>query len=173
VPGRARTGAWQDVTMPRDRTELPRRGVLLGAATAFVALPAAACSHEKKSPPDPLLALESLARSDAATAHAIATRYPEATYVAEVGKARAAQAQALRREIDRVAGGPAPSTTRAVPPPPKLPDGQKAAVKQLSDSLAAAGRNASALVPSLPGYRAGLVGSVAAGCAGLVEVLSL
>lgn len=159
--------------MPRDRPELPRRGVLLGAATALAALPAAACSHEQKSRPDPLLAVESLARSDAATARAIAARYPAAKHVAEVGKARAAQARALRTEIDRVAGGSTPSTTSAAPAPPKLPAGQQAAVKQLSDSLRAAGRNAGALVPSLPGYRAGLVGSVSAGCAGLVEVLSL
>lgn len=161
--------------MHRDRPELPRRGVLLGAATVLVALPVAACSRqEDDSEPDPLIALESAARSDAATAHAIASRYPQAPrYLGDVGRARKTQADALREEIDRLAGGQAKPSTSITPPPPQLPGDRKAAVRQLSDSLSRARRDADALVPSLPGYRAGLAGSVASGCAGFVEVLAL
>lgn len=156
------------------RLQFHRRGILLAAATSLVALPVAACATRDDSRTDPLIELVTAARSDAATARAVATHFPSASGVAEVAKARDTQADTMQREIDRVAGGAADATTTtAAPPPPRVPPGQQAAIEQLSRSLSDAQHKATKLVPSLPSYRAGLAGSVAAGCAGLVEVLSL
>lgn len=146
--------------------------MLLAGAASLVAVPVAACDSRDDSGPDPLAELISAARSDAAQARAVAQRFPQASGVAEVAKARKAQADAMQREVDRVAS--ATTTASAAPPqPPPVPAGQQAAVKQLSGSLSDAQHKAIGLVPSLPSYRAGLVGSVAAGCASLVEVLAL
>lgn len=54
-------------------------------------------------------------------------------------------------------------TTPSTPPDP---------MTALRTALDEAVRDASAAVTSLPSYRAGLVGSVAAGCASLREVLA-
>lgn len=155
------------------RLQFHRRGILLAAATSLVALPVAACTSRDDSRPDPLIKLVAAARSDAATARAVAAHFPAASGVTEVAKARDTQAETMQREIDRVAGGAETTTTTAAPPPPRVPTGQQAAIKQLSQSLSDAQHKATELVPSLPSYRAGLTGSVAAGCASLVEVLSL
>ncbi|HYQ62383.1 MAG TPA: hypothetical protein VET29_03895, partial [Actinophytocola sp.] len=66
---------------------------------------------------------------------------------------------------------PPVSSSSSVPPStkPEVPaDGARA----LIDALTAAEQAAADLVPSVPRYRAGMLGSVAAGCASLRVVLS-
>ncbi|WP_245744017.1 hypothetical protein [Lentzea fradiae] len=139
-----------------------RRRVLLAVAAAPLAV---ACTTESAPPPppDPLSALAAQARADAALAKTLTT--PAA---AEIAKARETHATLLQAEVDRERP-PLSSTAPPVPTAPPTPPDPLAALRTALDGAA---REASVLVPSLPSYRAGLVGSVAAGCASLLEVLS-
>ncbi|WP_027927759.1 ferritin-like domain-containing protein [Amycolatopsis benzoatilytica] len=140
-------------------TNLSRRAVLrlgaLGGAVA-AALPLAACSGAKDDSPDPLAALLAMAEADAAAARKLAADGP----AGQVADARAAQAAALKAEVDRLNR---PKKDTAPAPGPTSLGGFK-------DRLAAARQQAESLVPTLPAYRAGLVAAVAAGCAGLQRV---
>jgi hypothetical protein len=89
-----------------------------------------------------------------------------------VAEGRAEHAKLLQAEVDRARpSGPSssasapPSTSAAPPPSGGTPD-------QVVEALKAAQQAAAALLATVPTYRAGLLGSVAAGCASLVEVLS-
>ncbi|MGH3494296.1 MAG: hypothetical protein ACRDRL_30560, partial [Sciscionella sp.] len=108
----------------------------------------------------------------AAKAWAVARRFPDLVEVGGVGRARDKHARVLRREITRAAGNTASAAPTTTPAAPAVPPDKTAAVHQVSQSLDTAQRNASAMVSSLPRYRAGLVGSVAAGCASLREALT-
>lgn len=148
------------------RREALRLGVL-GALVPVVA----SCTTEpsKPPPPDPLVDLAAAARADAALASVIAESVPAlAAPAAEVAKARTEHAAVLRREVDR-ARPPVSSTTPKAPAPPAVPADPGAA---LVDALTSAEKQAADLVPTVPRHRAGLLGSVAAGCACLREVLS-
>ncbi|WP_258904358.1 hypothetical protein [Actinokineospora sp. UTMC 2448] len=140
-------------------------GVALGAA--------AGCTDPgPPPPPDPLAALADRARADAAQAAAIASAVPSlAEGAGEVARVRGEHATALKAEVERER--PPVSTTASAPPttPPTAPKDEKAALKALTDGLTAAQKEAAGLVPALPRYRAGLVGSVTAACASLREVL--
>ncbi|GAA3042106.1 hypothetical protein [Actinokineospora globicatena] len=154
---------------------LTRRALLL--ATAAAGLAACTPAPAAPPPPDPLAALAARARSDAALANAIATAVPAlAAPAALVAKSRGEHAELLQREVDRErppkpsssGASAAPTTTQA----PSAPTDQAAAVKALTDGLTSAQREAIDVVAGVPRYRAGMVGSVAAGCASLVEVLA-
>lgn len=110
--------------------------------------------------------LAAAARADAALASTVA----EVPSSAEVAKNRGEHAKLLQAEIDRER--PPVSSSAPVPAapstPPTPPDPVAALRAALDDSL----RRASELVPTLPAHRAALVGSVAAGCASLLEVLA-
>ncbi|MET0701991.1 MAG: hypothetical protein ABWY93_20245 [Mycobacterium sp.] len=154
---------------------IPRRNVLMGAAgilgLALLAEVASACASDAPPPPvDPLLAQADAANADSELARAAATAAPPALVPAltQVVSERAQHARALTEEVARLAGGPAPttdatSTTSAAPttsaaatPPPSVND-VVAALKKSADS-------ATALATTLTGYRAGLLGSIAASC---------
>jgi hypothetical protein len=139
-----------------------RRRVLLAVAAAPLAV---ACTTEppKPPPPDPLSALAAQARADAALAKTLTT-VPGA---AEISTARETHARLLQAEVDRERP-PLSSTAPAAPTAPPTPPDPLAALKTALDEAV---RDASAIVATLPAYRAGLVGSVAAGCASLREVL--
>jgi hypothetical protein len=149
-----------------------RRTVLrLGAFAALV--PVAACTPEpsKPPPPDPLADLAAQARSDAALATAVASAQPNlAAAATAVAEARTEHARVLRAEVDRATPPPSPpSTSSSAPAAPEVPaDGATALV----EALTSAEKAAADLVPSVPRYRAGMLGSVAAGCASLRVVLS-
>jgi hypothetical protein len=103
------------------------------------------------------------ALSDAALATAVGAP--------ETAAARAEHAAKLQAEVDRatprVPGSSVPPTTSAsVAPPPG------ASREALVPALQAAQKQAGDLVASAQSYRVGLVASVAAGCASLVEALS-
>jgi len=147
-----------------------RAALRLGAFAALV--PVAACTPEPSEPPppDPLAALAQQARSDAKLASAIAAAQPDlAAAATEISKARTEHARVLQAEVDRATPPPSPpSSSSSKAPEPEVPaDGNKALV----DALTSAEKAAADLVPSVPRYRAGMLGSVAAGCASLRVVL--
>jgi hypothetical protein len=123
-------------------------------------------------PPDPLAELAARARADAVLAEAVAGSVPALAGAAgTMAQVRSEHALALQREVDRerppVSSAPRPETS--APPAPPAPDAAKAAL--LAALTAAEGRIAE-LIGTVPRYRAGLLGSVAAGCASLREVLA-
>lgn len=156
VPGLA---GWADVTARP--TDLSRRSVLRLGAVAAVALPLAACTTGNDETPDPLAPLLAAAQADAAAARKLASG-ANGDVAGQIADARAAHAVALKPEVDRL-NRPQPKTTPAPAPEP-------ADLAGFKDRLAAVRKQAEDLVPALPAYRAGLVASVAAGCAALQRV---
>jgi hypothetical protein len=156
VPGLA---GWADVTARP--TDLSRRSVLRLGAVAAVALPLAACTTGNDETPDPLAPLLAAAQADAAAARKLASG-ANGDAAGQIADARAAHAAALKPEVDRL-NRPQPKTPPAPVPVPTDLAGFK-------DRLAAVRKQAEDLVPALPAYRAGLVASVAAGCAALQRV---
>jgi len=140
-----------------------RRRLLFAVAAAPLAV---ACTAEPppQPPPDPLSALAAQARADAA----LATTLTSVPAAAEIAKARETHARLLQAEVDRERP-PLSSTAPPVPTVPPTPPNPLAALRTALDDAV---RDASAVVAKLPTYRAGLVGSVAAGCASLREVLA-
>lgn len=168
--------------MPVPPAALTRRRVLglaagallVGAcAPAVTAAPGAAPGE-----PDPLLALVSAARDDAARATATATALPaSADALALVASVRTSHADALAAEVDRAAGGPtttAPSDAAApsgtASPSPAAPAAW-GSLDEARAALALAAGTAGALAVDAPAYRAGLLGSVAAACTAAPGVL--
>lgn len=149
-----------------------RRDLLrLFAAAPALALATTACAGDDT--PDPLIAPAGAAKSDAALASAIAQQHPGLAEAAqEVDRARSAHARSLLREIDRVAPR-SPDEPSPVPDPKPggAPASADAATEELRTALANAQRSTAELAISLPPHRCGLVGSVSAGCASLLEVL--
>lgn len=158
-----------------DRT-LSRRTILVNAGRgvagmAFLAV-IAACGAPAEPEVDPLQAPYDAAIADAALARAAASAAPPATVPAltQIASERARHAQALGEELARAAGrttttssttGPAEKTTttstsaNAAPPP---------SAAHVSDAVRRSGEAATKLAPTLSGYRAGLLGSIAASC---------
>ncbi|GGP48362.1 hypothetical protein GCM10010185_20510 [Saccharothrix coeruleofusca] len=135
--------------------------MLLAVASAPLAV-ACTTPPPQPPPPDPLAELVRAARADSALASAVGAN--------EVASARAEHAERLQAEVDRAApavpsASAAPSGTPPVSPPPNPTR------EQLVAALQAAQKQAGELLPSLPTHRAGLVGSVSAGCASLLEAM--
>ncbi len=133
---------------------------------------AAACTSEPKAPPppDPLAALAEQARKDAAAATALAESNQDLAAIAgEVAKARTAHATALQAEVDRMRP---PKVTTSAPPTSSAEKPAPATKATLVEALKAAEKQAGELITTVPRYRAGLLGSVAAGCASLREVVA-
>ena len=155
-----------------------RRDVLVGAAgivgLAIVAGTASACGSDTAPPPvDPLQSQADLADADSAMARAAAAGAPPALVAAltQVASERAQHSRALIEEIARAAGHEAPTstesssasaastspTTSAVAAPPP-------AVAEVIGALKQSAASATSLASTLTGYRAGLLGSIAASC---------
>ncbi|MFB9908186.1 hypothetical protein [Allokutzneria oryzae] len=156
-----------------------RRGVLVAGLAGAVTLPlAAACTGEPTpSKPDPLEELAAQARSDAELAKAVAAAHPALAPKADaVATDRLAHHGAIEKELNRAR--PARVSATATPAPsqqpsaPQVPQQQNAALGALKEAVASGEKRAGELVPTLPRHRAGLVGSVAASCACLREVLT-
>lgn len=156
--------------MPADPTparQLSRRAALIGAGRlgmglAAVGLAASACGFGDSDGPDPLLAQLDLARSDAALASsaATATAPPLAEALTQLAADRTSHAEALHAELSRSGHAPATptSTTNAVSAAPASRADVLAALKRSTESA-----TKTAITES--GYRAGLLGSIAASCA--------
>jgi hypothetical protein len=134
-----------------------------------IAVPA--CSSAPPAPPavDELVSQLTLARRDSelAAAGAAVAPQPVSAALTEVAAERTRHAQALTTEIARLAVNPtstsrettSPTTTTtsaAAAPPPPLAD--------VVRSLRASAASASQLASTSSGYRAGLLGSIAAAC---------
>jgi len=162
--------------VPNTLPDLSRRQVLAGGvALALIGVTASACSSEPAAPAvDPLESQLALAQRDSelATAAAAAAAPPIARALTEVASERSQHAQALANEIARVAGTPTPtstqpttgaarpsrppSTSSQVIPPPSVAD--------VVNSLRGSADGAAQLADRSSGYRAGLLGSIAAAC---------
>jgi hypothetical protein len=165
---------WQDVAVPRTLPGVgpvfSRRRVLAGgAALAVLGMTAPACSSPPAPPAvDELEAQLERARHDSelATAAAAAAAKPISAALTEVASERARHAEALTTEIARLAvnptstssqtASPTPTTSAAAAPSPTLSD----VINSLRESAA----SASHLATTSSGYRAGLLGSIAAAC---------
>lgn len=147
---------------------LPRRALLratvLGGLGVLTVPVAAACGSDFVDEPDPLLPLLRRAQADAAAAEALAGSVSgQAEAVRQVAAGRTEHARVLRAEVRRL-NRPEPEQ------PPDAPARTVADVGALGKRLTACHGEAAALVQRLPAYRAGLVGSVAAGCAALQQL---
>lgn len=133
---------------------------------------ATACTGPDADRPDVLAELADAAHSDVALASAAARAHPELSDAAtSVADARAAHADGLRREIKRLGGTrqAARSGKKAEPDVPGSADGAR---ERLRESLLNAQQQAARTAARVSGYRAGLTGSISAGCASLLEVLA-
>jgi hypothetical protein len=156
-----------------------RRGVLAGgAALAALGVVASACGESPPKAPavEELLGPLDQARHDSALAGAAAAAVDNPPQIAAaltvVATQRAAHARALDTEIFRAAGkfsssssetaspSPSPSAPGTPPPPPPPPP----PLADVVNSLRASAESASRLVATSLGYRAGLLGSIAASC---------
>jgi hypothetical protein len=149
-----------------------------GAALAALGVVMSACGESTPKQPavEELLGPLDQARKDSALAGAAATAVGLAPQIAAaltvVATQRAAHARALDTEIFRAAGkfgagssetsSPSPSPTAAAGPPPPPPPPPPLA--DVVEALRASAENASRLVATSSGYRAGLLGSIAASC---------
>ncbi|NNH72920.1 hypothetical protein HLB23_24185 [Nocardia uniformis] len=146
-----------------------------GGALAVVALGAVAgCAEDAPATPDPLVAQELSARSDALVATAAIAAAPDrAAALRTIATQRTAHADTLRTEIDRVIGvygdGTTPSN-RVAPVTPAAP-ATPPSVGELRTGLTNSQKSAADLATTLSGYRAALLASISAACATHVGVL--
>ena len=141
-----------------------------GTALAVLGLTAAACGSSPQPPPavDELEGQLKLARQDGEQAAAAATAEPQrvAAALKQVAAERTQHAQALAAEIDRVAGvtttTTSSQTTTTTPTSP--PPGPPPTLSDVVNSLRASATSANQLAATVSGYRAGLLGSIAASC---------
>ena len=144
------------------------RGLL---ALAFVGTAATACGPSKPPEPDPLEAELQAARRDSELATAAAKAAPAAAVPAlsEIAAERSRHATALVEELARAAGKPTPPETSetTATTPPAAPSDKPAAppsIRDVGEALKKSAESATKLAPTLSGYRAGLMGSIAAAC---------
>ncbi|PRW64450.1 hypothetical protein [Actinopolyspora mortivallis] len=127
------------------------------------------CSASGAPSPDPLVPLAANAAEDERLARATAAEAELSEQAELVARVRAEHAKALRREIERLGGDPGtPSTTS---PPSPGPESTRPGRTRLRSALREAQGRAEETVPLVTGHQAGLVGSVSAACASLLEVV--
>ena len=147
-----------------------------GAALAVLGLVGSACGESPPKPPpvEDLLGPLDQARKDSALAGAAAAAIgnpPQvAAALAVVATQRADHARALSTEISRAAGkltsssSETTSPSQAAPAGPPSPPPPPPPISDVINSLRASAESASRLAATSPGYRAGLLASIAASC---------
>ncbi|OBB15814.1 hypothetical protein A5761_01530 [Mycolicibacterium setense] len=160
--------------MPSAHADISRRRVLLSAAAiALLGATAAACGTTTPQPEvDDLTEQWDRARADSALAAAAAAAQPAQSAATRaltaVANDRTAHAEALSDELTRMTGtAPASDAadaagTTAKPTPST--DASAPGVDDVVDALKQSADSASGLARTLSGYRAGLLGSIAAAC---------
>ena len=153
--------------MPSALPVVSRRRMLVGtAALAALGVTGAACG---KPPPPPdlddLMTQLDMARSDSQLASETATtaQPPMRPALAAVSSERSKHAEALSNEIARLTGGPATSSSSST----TTTSAAQAAAPTMKDVIAALRESADSAgqaAAQLSGYRAGLLGSIAASC---------
>lgn len=131
--------------------EIGRRTLLQWGLTAAVAVPVAACGPGYDSSPDKLALLADAARQDAKAAGKLGGKVAK-----QVADIRSQQAAKLAKEVARA--------NRPQPAAPKQPSVKS--LDELGKRLSEACSGAAAQLPRADRYRAGLLASVIAGCAG-------
>jgi hypothetical protein len=156
---------------PGSPPALSRRRVLAGGSRGLLALAligtaVSACGSTGSSGPDPLEAELSAARADSELAAAAAKSAPPgiAPALIELSAVRARHATALVEELSRAAGKPTPTSSAAATPSSAAPAAPAPRPQDVIAALRRSGENAAKLAPTLSGYRAGLLGSIAAAC---------
>ncbi|OMC36020.1 hypothetical protein A5740_07485 [Mycobacterium sp. GA-1841] len=160
--------------MPSAHADISRRRVLLSAAAlALLGATAAACGTTTPQPEvDDLTEQLDRARADAELAAAVADEQPaQAQALNAVAADRTAHAEALSDELTRMGATPAASstattTTRA----PGAPAAATSTVGDVVTALKESSEQAAEVAHTLTGYRAGLLGSIAASCAAAYTV---
>ncbi|AQA06857.1 hypothetical protein BVC93_30050 [Mycobacterium sp. MS1601] len=159
------------VVPPRVTGPLRRREVLVGAL-GLTALTLTSCSAPPPPDVDELRAQLALATSDSELARAAAVAAPRAAQPAlvQIAGERARHAQALADEISRTLGTVVPptltstststTTTSGTPQPPSPAPG----VDDVAAALRSSAGSAADYAARESGYRAGLLGSIAAAC---------
>jgi hypothetical protein len=165
---------WQDVAVPSPLPPVSRRRILVGAAAvALLGTAATACGKPAPRPDvDALVAQLQRAHSDNQLAAAAATGGPPqiAAKLTTVAAERAAHAQALSDELTRMVGPSSTdwsSTASATSSPVTATSGQPVKPPTPKDVVAAlkeSAQGAAQLAAQESGYRAGLLGSIAAAC---------
>jgi len=144
-----------------------------GAALAVLGLVGSACGESPPKPPpvEDLLGPLDQARKDSALAGAAAAAIGNPPQIAAaltvVATQRADHARALSTEISRAAGKLTSSSSETTSPSQAAPAGPPPPPPPISDvinSLRASAESASRLAATSPGYRAGLLASIAASC---------
>jgi hypothetical protein len=141
--------------------------MLIGtAALAAVGATGVACG--KSAPPPELAELTSqldMAHRDSQLASdaADAAKPPLRAALAAVSSDRSKHAEALTSEIARLTGEPATSTSATTTTPSAAPAPAPSA-RDVADALKKSADSAGRLAAQMSGYRAGLLGSIAASC---------
>jgi hypothetical protein len=142
-----------------------RRRILFGtAALAALGVTASACG---KPPPPPdlddLMAQLDMARSDSQLASDAATtaKPPMRPALAAVSSERSKHAEALAGEIARMTGAPTTSTSTTTT---SVAQATAPTAKDVIAALRRSADSAGQTAAQLSGYRAGLLGSIAASC---------
>lgn len=162
---------------PRSRRLVLRAGLTAGGLLAVAPSALAGCSvltPDVPEGPDPLESPAGRADADVALARAVADTHPElAGSATAFATDRQAHAAALRAELRRVHPEPTPTGSAAPPPQPPVVSAEQADARNaLANAISGAQSEAAGLVPTLPGYRAALLASVAACCASHAVVLT-
>lgn len=144
---------------------LSRRRLLAGAAAlAALGVSAAACGSAPPPPEvDELTAQLDRARADSrlATDAAATARTPLKQTLTAVAAERDAHARALADELVRLVGTEAPTTTASTS---TAAPARPATVRDVIGALRQSAESATGLAAQMSGYRAGLLGSIAAAC---------
>ncbi len=148
---------------------MTRRRLLTAMLLAPPALVACAPARPAQGDaPDPLIALATAARANAALAAAVIAATPSlAGRVEPLRDARTEHAVALETEVSRQAG----TTATAAPTPVGSPAPSPATLAALRTAVAAAGEAAAKVAMAADAHRVGLVASVAACCTTYAAVL--
>ncbi len=128
---------------------------------------AAACGSPEPPPEvDELAAQLDRARSDSqlATDAAAAARGDIAQALTAVASERSAHAQALTDELVRMRGTDAPTSATSEPTSTTAEPAKAPTVQDVIGALRVSADSAANLAAKLSGYRAGLLGSIAAAC---------
>jgi hypothetical protein len=149
-----------------------RRRLLTGAgqtiaAGALLGLTSTACGAPPEPKVDDLIAQLDLARhdSDMAAAAAAAATPTQAPALSEVASERSQHAKALENEIARTARTPVPtSTATSTSTTTAGPSAPAPGVRDVIGALRGSADSAAKLAVTESGYRAGLLGSIAASC---------
>lgn len=154
--------------VPSPNPTLSRRRVLVGAAAlALLVAPVGACGSSSPPPEvDELAAQLERARADSqlATDAAAAARGDIAQALTAVASERSAHAQALSDELVRMRGADAPTGAISEPTSTTAQPVRTPTTQDVIGALRESADSAADLAAKFSGYRAGLLGSIAAAC---------